>query len=196
MLFPDRAFEAPDGILLNDLAGILSGAIDPSVSGQEAPIGTLFLRSNGQLFKKTSAGDTDWTEITTGAVFGTQFNAAESLGRSTTTSTAFQFKLNLNVVGLPAGDYIILWSAAIGNSDEEIGVTIRVELDNTTELINVRPQVGRDVLTEWSHNSGGHAIVTLSGTHDFDIDFAQVAGEGDPGVAFIEDAYLTLWRVT
>ncbi len=196
-MFPDRAFEAPDGILLNDLAGTLSGTFDPSVSGQAAPTGTLFLRTNGQHFKKIAAGDTDWQEITStaAAIFGTQFNAAESLTRSTTTSFDFQFKLNLNVT-VPAGDYIILWSAAIGNDDEETGVGFRVELDNTTELINVRPQVGRETVDEWSHNPGGHAIVTLDGTHDFDIDFQDIDAEAGGGVAFIEDAYLTLWRVT
>lgn len=129
------------------------------------------------------------------SIFGSEFNTAESLARSTTTSTTFQFKLNLNVT-VPAGDYVIKWAAAIGNIDEEVGVGFRVEQDNTTELINVRPQVGREVLTEWSHNPGGHAIVTLSGTHDFDIDFQFVAGEGDVVPAFIEDARLTLWRVT
>ncbi len=144
------------------------------------------------------SSDFDWFLIASAApaVFGTQFNTAESLGRATTSSTIFQFKLNLNVVGLPAGDYILLWAAAIGNDNEERGVTIRVQLDNTTDLINVRPHVGRGVEQEWSHCPGGHAIVTLSGTHDFDIDFAAVDGGEGVGVAFIEDARLTLWRVT
>jgi len=191
-MFPDRSFEAPDGILLNDLAGVLSGTFDPSVSGQAGPIGTLFLRTNGELFKKIAAADSDWLEID---IFGSQFNAAESLGRSTTTSVVFQFKLNLNVT-VPAGDYIINWTAAIGNNDEQVGVGFRVELDNTTELINVRPAVGRRIDDEWSHNPGGHAIVTLDGTHDFDIDFRFVENISSAGVAFIEDAYLALWRVT
>ena len=65
-MFPERAFEAPDGILLNDQAGLLSGGFDPSVSGQEAPTGTLFLRTDGRHYRKTGGFDTDWTETDTG----------------------------------------------------------------------------------------------------------------------------------
>jgi len=75
MLFPDRAFEAPDGILLNDLAGILSGTLDPSVTGQEAPVGTLFLRTDGRNYRKTGGLDTDWTETDTGGGSGIDIHA-------------------------------------------------------------------------------------------------------------------------
>jgi hypothetical protein len=65
-MFPDRSFEAPDGILLNDLAGVLSGTFNPITSGQEAPLGTLFLRTDGRNYRKTGGLDTDWTETDTG----------------------------------------------------------------------------------------------------------------------------------
>ncbi len=181
---------------------LLSGTVaeDPGsfnvTDADEGGSATLIIRTGANGGGST---DFDWVLIVdtdTQTIFGTEYQSAESLGRSTTSSTAFQFKLNLNAAGLPAGDYIILWTAAIGNNDEERGVTIRVQLDDTTDLINVRPHAGEAASQEWSYCPGGHAIVTLSGTHNFDIDFAAISGESGVGVAFIEDARLTLWRVT
>jgi len=127
-----------------------------------------------------------------GGVFGNEYQKAESLAQSTTTSSAFQEKLTMNV-NVPAGDYIIKWNAEIGNTGEENAVEFRVQLDNSNTLFQIQPQVGREVSGAWSHTAAGHAIVTLSGSHDFDIDYnASVFG----GTASIEDARLTLWRVT
>jgi len=180
---------------------LLSGTVaeDPGsfdvTDPDEGGSATLIIRTGADGGGST---DFDWVLIIdtdTQTIFGTEYQTAASLGRSTTTSTAFQEKLKLTTSSLVAGDYIILWSADIGNNDEERGVGIRVHQDDTTELLNVRPHAGREVKQEWSHNPGGHAIVTLAGVHDFDIDFQAVEGESGVGVAFIEDARLTLWRV-
>jgi len=41
-------------------ADLLYGVSDPSISGKEAPEGSLYLRSNGVSYKKTGPGDYDW----------------------------------------------------------------------------------------------------------------------------------------
>jgi hypothetical protein len=63
----DRSFAVDkNGIMIdNDLddieTAIVNGSIDPSVSGQAAPLGSLFLRSTGVTYVKDGALDTDWT---------------------------------------------------------------------------------------------------------------------------------------
>lgn len=48
--------------------GFYTGAGDPSV-GIAAPLGSLYLRSDGQLWGKIASGDTDWSRIGTQAAF-------------------------------------------------------------------------------------------------------------------------------
>lgn len=55
------AFQPEGGINFDDLVGIFAGTADPSVGGEAAPIGSLYLRSTGLLYQKTSAPDTGWT---------------------------------------------------------------------------------------------------------------------------------------
>lgn len=62
----DKAFES-DGIVLNDVVGLLGGADDPSSAGVDAPEGSLYIRTSGQIWQKSGPGDTDWTEKGTGA---------------------------------------------------------------------------------------------------------------------------------
>ena len=53
-----------------------SGDVDPSVAGFTAPLGSLYLRSTGDGFKKEGAGDLDWEEIVVGGTpeaFGNLF---------------------------------------------------------------------------------------------------------------------------
>ncbi|MDX1421516.1 MAG: hypothetical protein R3322_00160 [Kiloniellales bacterium] len=42
---------------------ITSGSIDPSSTGLDLPIGSLFLRDDGSLYSKTGAATTDWTQL-------------------------------------------------------------------------------------------------------------------------------------
>lgn len=58
----DKAFTVP-ALSLEDEVGIFYGSVDPSVSGFEAPQGSLYIRKDvGQLYQKDGNGDTDWTE--------------------------------------------------------------------------------------------------------------------------------------
>ena len=57
----DKAFAVENGISLGDDAvGIFTNSTDPSVVGETAPIGSILLRDNGELWIKTSAPATGW----------------------------------------------------------------------------------------------------------------------------------------
>jgi phage-related tail fiber protein len=60
------SFSAEGGISLDDLVGIFTGTTDPSIAGETAPLGSLFIRQNGQLFQKIGPLDTDWIGFSQG----------------------------------------------------------------------------------------------------------------------------------
>lgn len=66
----DKASSYMYGVALGDnLVGLFTDEVDPSVSGFEAPVGSCYLRggaSGGTLWRKTGSGDTDWTEVSGG----------------------------------------------------------------------------------------------------------------------------------
>lgn len=56
----DKAFETTS-ISLNNNVHIVSGSVDPTVSGTDDPIGSLYLRTDGNVYRKTGAGANAWT---------------------------------------------------------------------------------------------------------------------------------------
>lgn len=56
-----RFFLVENGLSLDDEVVIFSGFSDPSAgSGEAAPTGSLLIRTNGELYQKFAAADTDW----------------------------------------------------------------------------------------------------------------------------------------
>lgn len=55
-------FVVEHGITLRDGAEVLDGTVDPSQVGLTAPLGSLYLQSNGKIWQKTDAGDNDWAD--------------------------------------------------------------------------------------------------------------------------------------
>ena len=55
----DRAFEIKE-LIINDTAGVLSGALEPSVIYPSVPLGSIYLRGNGNAYIYTSSG---WTLV-------------------------------------------------------------------------------------------------------------------------------------
>lgn len=77
-----NAFQPEDGINLDDLVGIFSGTADPTAgAGEAAPIGSLYLRSNGQLWQKTGSANVDWSVL----AFGSAVNLVSISGTDTST---------------------------------------------------------------------------------------------------------------
>lgn len=64
---PNRAFEV-EGLIINDQVGIFGGSEDPrSGEGQDAPVGSLYLRTNGDVLQKTGDLFGDWAVNQKGA---------------------------------------------------------------------------------------------------------------------------------
>lgn len=68
MVLPDpRTFVGvPHGQKQNDPneeRKILAGSEDPTADGVVAPLGSLFLRDNGLIYRKSGATNTDWTQL-------------------------------------------------------------------------------------------------------------------------------------
>ena len=61
-----KAFEL-DEILLNDLVGVIAGTDNPTISGVDAPVGTLYIRNNGELFQKQAGDIFQWDLKTSSA---------------------------------------------------------------------------------------------------------------------------------
>ena len=74
------SFSAEGGISLDDLVGIFTGTIDPSVTGETAPLGSLFVRQNGQLFQKIGYTDTDWIKFSQGLGEAVKISSSDTTG--------------------------------------------------------------------------------------------------------------------
>ena len=125
-------------------------------------------------------------------VFGTEYDSAESLGTSSTTSTAWQTKLTLTTGTLPAGTYMVNWTYEWAGSSASADVDIQVEVDNTTVIMDQR-QEPKDPGTDQSNPKGGQVPITLTNaTHTIDIDYRGENGN----TAYIKSARLQIWRLT
>jgi hypothetical protein len=100
------SFSAEGGISLDDLVGIFTGTTDPSIAGETAPLGSLFVRQNGQLFQKTGPSDLDWISFSQG------LSEAVKISSTDTTANFLNFKLLtapslVKVLANPNGDETI-----------------------------------------------------------------------------------------
>jgi len=56
-------FKVQDGLELHNDVVVVDGAINPSSVGYAAPQGSLYCQTNGDVWRKYGAGDTDWSRI-------------------------------------------------------------------------------------------------------------------------------------
>lgn len=56
------AFNLENGLALNDDVLVISGSINPMVTGEAAPVGSLYLRTDGSIWSKTGNLNTDWVQ--------------------------------------------------------------------------------------------------------------------------------------
>lgn len=76
-------------LMLGSLTGpqILQGAADPSAgAGVAAPAGSIYLRTNGSVYWKAGAGDTQWTVIGGSGAGDVEFVTSTQAGESDATS--------------------------------------------------------------------------------------------------------------
>jgi hypothetical protein len=77
-------FLETNGLSLNDLVGISEGDFDPSVTGQAAPSGSVFIRHDQPgIWQKTGVADTAWQNISNGAGGPIPLSAVLNTGNET-----------------------------------------------------------------------------------------------------------------
>jgi hypothetical protein len=127
-----------------------------------------------------------------GSVFGSQFQKAESLNESSTSSTSYQEKLQMVTGNLPSGTYRIGWSYNWSGSSTSRDIRVRLHRNNSEELM-YHSQEPKDSGTDQQHPASGFIYKDLSGTHEFDLDFKS---ENNGTTVWIRDARLEIWRVS
>jgi|SRR6056300_689202 len=65
----ERAFEV-DEVLLGETVSVLKGDTDPSIALVARPIGSLYLRTNGEVWSKTGTAANQWTRLEAGSATG------------------------------------------------------------------------------------------------------------------------------
>ena len=143
------------------------------------------------LYKKAAGAWGAAKSIGGGGDFGTEYQKAESLGISSTTSTTYIEKLKLTTPSLPAGNYRIAWSYQISSDKQTTAVHVKIEHDDTT-VVQETGYAQENL--EYQDHSGFAEITLGAGVHDIDMDFRTDSGAGTG--ANIKDARLEIWRVS
>lgn len=139
-----------------------------------------------------------------GGVFGTEYHYEEKTTEQTVSGTTNWVKyMDLNTSSLPAGTYRIGWMYVWRYSDIGSDFYARLEVDNTTDLINPGGSTGderahvqepQDFSSEQRLVSSGFRHVTLgAGTHDIDLDFGC---DDILDTAYMYHGQIELWRVS
>jgi len=122
--------------------------------------------------------------------FGSEFYEESSDGESSTTSSSWQEKIEIENLDIgPAGKYRVGWYAEIRNSSTSGSVEARVLVGGTTVALEVlEPQDG----SNYYDFSGFYYYTHVSGTVDIEINWRQI----DTGTAYIRRARIEIWRVS
>lgn len=126
-----------------------------------------------------------------GAVFGTEYQSAESLGISSTTSTTYVEKLKLTTGTVAAGDYKIEWGYEQSTDKASTPVAARVHVDDTTVCAENNYQ--RAALGQFSPDSGFCVVTLTNAVHTVDIDHKTDSGAGTG--SNIQSARILIFRV-
>lgn len=110
------AFQPESGINLDDLVGIFAGTLNPTVLGESAPIGSLYLRSNGQLFQKVGLPDTDWILFTQGVGETVKISASDTNPGYLGAKLLVGSSLAKNITNTGANEKLVIDLAGIGTA--------------------------------------------------------------------------------
>lgn len=123
-------------------------------------------------------------------VFGSEAHNVEDNTLSSTTSGTYVLKMSLTTASIPAGDYMIMWTAEQSTDKASGAVSARVQIDDTTTLL--------DSTAKYSsagdfHLKSGYCVCTLSaGVHTIDLDHKCGSGPGEG--SNVKNARIALWR--
>lgn len=123
--------------------------------------------------------------------FGAELITAESESQSSTTSSTYQFKLNLTTVSLPLGNYYLSFQWVVGGSANNTQIDSRLQLNNTTDIQQLIVFPGN---ANGRQSISGHKVFFgISGVQSFDIDFRKSSGSGTANCVW---ARLSFWRIS
>lgn len=143
-----------------------------------------------QVYGTNGSGTKGWYD-TPESIFGSEFDYDESDGASSTTSTAWQTKINMVTATVPVGWYRIQAYAIIYNSDSDKRANARLVVEGTER--GILKQVGKNSNDENPVIFGEYEQVTSPETISIQLEYA--AG-GDGGTVYIQDAHVEFWRVS
>lgn len=164
-----------------------------SVKGLESAtttvsIGSATAPSVGDMLIATSNTVASWQYCP----FSSYFQQNSSDGESTSTSVTFQEKVSLSTISLPSGTYRIGWMYEWSHSSTNSSFVGRVQLNNTTILMDHREEPQDGATAQYRPNNGYYYAVGISGVQLIDLDFAISA---TTSTARIRRARLEIWRV-
>lgn len=127
---PNRAFEV-DAIIINETVGIFGGAEDPSSAGQAGPIGSIYLRTNGDIWQKTGETTTDWEVNQKGA--GSQAAA-----------NAYDGQINVSAASYSASNKVVI---LINTTQNAVEIILPNAAAYTNKIFHVKWIAGTNTAT-------------------------------------------------
>ena len=118
------SFSVENGISLDDEVGIFTGIVDPSVTGENAPLGSLFIRQNGSLYQKIGAGLTDWMRFTQGLGEAVKISATDSTAGYLTQKLLVGSNLTKSVSNSGANETLTIDLTSVGSPGTYRSVTV------------------------------------------------------------------------
>lgn len=141
-----------------------------------------------QFLQTDGAGVLSWATVDSGLP---EFAEFEDLPESSSTNSGYTQATRFTTASLPAGDYLVLWSADAG-MEKNKACSHRVQLDDTTTLTETSVKFEAGQITNRSYMvMSGSAVLTLTaGTHNFDFDY-----DANGDTAYMKNVRLQLWKV-
>jgi hypothetical protein len=125
-------------------------------------------------------------------LFGSEFDYVIDETVSSTNSTSYQHKLDLDVDISATGGYRVGWHFEWRMSKQNENFYYRVRLDGSTNLIETNKSPFVDV-NEWQGITNFYYLPTLaSGSHTIDIDYHS---SNTGATAYIRSTRIEFWRV-
>lgn len=121
-------------------------------------------------------------------IYGYEYNYADSISESSTTSTSWQQKLGLQTPSVPAGTYRISYTAELKNlgpPGPSCAASFLIDGSVYSDGVNDKP--------DWEiSTSFTHLTFDASNTHEIKIQWRSLPGR----TAFIRRARIEFWRVS